>query len=302
MSRRTSEANKAILEKWLIEQQLVKEGKGTRDWSKKQQTDILEKGRAYDENGLAFEGQHMKSVEAYPEYQGNPENIQFLTRQEHLEAHGGNWQNPTNWYYDPVTKQKYDFGDGPCIPCKTLILSDSILKPAQHNTTEKNDSDSNNSHSKNKNLNNTLSKSRNTNNENDTLNILSNNIHNIISKCYQLIKEHSDLIPKAVIALGAIGTLAKSIANIMQSTSDVNETLDNSTDNSLYEEDNVSEDIDLNDEDTYTESDNHDTHRSPKEHNVRKHSQRYHTNDGIITREKESYTRGGNKADSQNET
>ena len=53
----------------------------------------------------------MKSAEMYPEYQGEPGNIQFLTRTEHLEAHDGNWQNPTNWYYNPVTKEKFDFGD-----------------------------------------------------------------------------------------------------------------------------------------------------------------------------------------------
>ena len=53
----------------------------------------------------------MKSAEMYPEYQGDPGNIQFLTRAEHLEAHDGSWQNPTNWYYNPVTKEKFDFGE-----------------------------------------------------------------------------------------------------------------------------------------------------------------------------------------------
>lgn len=118
MSRRTSESNKAILAAWNKEQELVREGKGTRDWTPEQQQDILDKGKAYDENGRAFEGQHMKSAEKYPEYQGDPENIQFLTRAEHLEAHDGNWQNPTNWYFNPVTKEKVDFGDGPVFHVK----------------------------------------------------------------------------------------------------------------------------------------------------------------------------------------
>lgn len=122
MSRRTSESNKAILAAWNKEQELVREGKGTRDWTPEQQQDILDKGKAYDENARAFEGQHMKSAEKYPEYQGDPENIQFLTRAEHLEAHDGNWQNPTNWYFNPVTKEKVDFGDGPVIPCKVIQL------------------------------------------------------------------------------------------------------------------------------------------------------------------------------------
>lgn len=128
MSRRTAESNKAILAAWNKEQELVQEGKGTREWTPQQQQDILEKGKAYDDNGKAFEGQHMKSAEMYPEYQGDPKNIQFLTRAEHLEAHDGNWQNPTNWYYNPVTKEKFDFGDGPFIPCEIIQLPTPIIE------------------------------------------------------------------------------------------------------------------------------------------------------------------------------
>lgn len=129
MSRRTSDSNKAILAAWNREQELVKEGKGTREWTPEEQQDILEKGKAYDENGKAFEGQHMKSAEQYPEYQGEPGNIQFLTRTEHLEAHNGNWQNPTNWYFDPVTKEKVDFGEGPYIECDVIQLSEPVANP-----------------------------------------------------------------------------------------------------------------------------------------------------------------------------
>lgn len=131
MSRTSiKERNKAIRKAWEREQQLVQEGTGTRDWTKEQQKDILDpdKGKAYDEQGRAFEGQHMKSAAEYPEFQGNPDNIQFLTRDEHLEAHKGSWQNPTNWYYDPVTKEFHDFGDGELIPCKIIELSNPIVK------------------------------------------------------------------------------------------------------------------------------------------------------------------------------
>ena len=128
MSRRTAESNKAIQAAWKQEQELVKEGKGTREWTPKQQEDILEKGKAYDDDGIAFQGQHMKSAAMYPEYQGDPKNIQFLTREEHLEAHDGNWRNPTNWYYDPITKEKTDFGSGPFIPCKVFQLHDPVIK------------------------------------------------------------------------------------------------------------------------------------------------------------------------------
>ncbi len=128
MRRQSVEANKAIAEAWEREQQLVKEGKGTRDWTPEQQKQILEKGKAYDEDGKAFEGQHMKSAEAHPEYQGDPSNIQFLTRKEHFEAHGGNWQNPTNGYFDPVTKVMTDFGEDKPIPCKAIDLSNPVVE------------------------------------------------------------------------------------------------------------------------------------------------------------------------------
>ena len=123
------ERNKAIRKAWEREQQLVQEGRGTRDWTKEQQEDILnpERGKAYDEQGRAFVGQHMKSAAAYPEYQGNPDNIQFLTYDEHFEAHKGNWNNRTNWYYDPVTKEFHDFGEEELVPCKIIELSDSIV-------------------------------------------------------------------------------------------------------------------------------------------------------------------------------
>ena len=110
MPRRTAEACKAIRLAWQRELELVQEGKGTRDWTEKQQRDILdpELGKAYDEDGKAFEGHHMKSAEAFPEYQGNSENIQFLSRTEHTQAHGG-WRKPTNGYYDYKTGITYDF-------------------------------------------------------------------------------------------------------------------------------------------------------------------------------------------------
>lgn len=44
-----------------------------------------------------YEGQHMKSAEAYPDKAGDPNNIQFLKGRnmdvnEHLDAHGGNYR------------------------------------------------------------------------------------------------------------------------------------------------------------------------------------------------------------------
>lgn len=63
-----------------------------------------------------YEGQHMKSAEAYPDFAGDPDNIQFLKGRnmsvnEHLDAHGGSYRNPTNGYYDPNSGNFIEFGD-----------------------------------------------------------------------------------------------------------------------------------------------------------------------------------------------
>ena len=126
MSSRTAGASRAIREAWENEKRLVLEGKGTRDWTEEQQKQIEEKGKAYDDKGMAFEGQHMKSVSAYPEYQDDPRNIQFLSREEHFAAHGGNWKNPTNGYYDPASKTMSDFGNSPPQPCVEMMLTNPL--------------------------------------------------------------------------------------------------------------------------------------------------------------------------------
>ena len=81
----------------------------------------------------------MKSVSAYPEYQDDPRNIQFLSHEEHLAAHGGSWMNQTNGYYDPVLKTMSDFGDGPPQPCAEVPLTNplyaELLNPASTETT-----------------------------------------------------------------------------------------------------------------------------------------------------------------------
>lgn len=54
MSRRTAESNKAILAAWNKEQELVQEGKGTREWTPKQQQDIFEKAKLMMTMALHF--------------------------------------------------------------------------------------------------------------------------------------------------------------------------------------------------------------------------------------------------------
>ena len=126
MARDRIACQKAIAEAWKREQQLVLEGKGTREWTEEQQLDIIELGKAFDDDGIAFEGQHMKSALAYPDQQGNPDNIQLLSKSEHLAAHKGDFRNPTNWHYDPVSLEFVDFGDNAPIACEAFELKEPI--------------------------------------------------------------------------------------------------------------------------------------------------------------------------------
>ena len=126
MSNRTSKANRAIREAWENEKKLILEGKGSRDWTREQQQSIIDFGVAYDDNNKALEGHHKLSVEAYPEYQGDADNIQFLTRTEHKAAHNGNFQNSTKGYYDYKTKKTLIYNDK-YEPNPIINLSDPIV-------------------------------------------------------------------------------------------------------------------------------------------------------------------------------
>lgn len=128
MSERTSKATRAVRLAWKNEQKLVCDGQGTRDWTPEQQKDILEDGVAYDENGVVFRGHHMQSVELFPQFQGEPGNIQFLSAEEHLKAHRGWFRNLTNWYYNPATGKEEPFENDIFRPCKIVYLSDPVVR------------------------------------------------------------------------------------------------------------------------------------------------------------------------------
>lgn len=103
--RLSYERQSAVRKAWKEEQARVESGHGTRLWTKEQQKEVLDRGSV-----RGFEGHHMKSVSLYPEQAGNPENIQFLSEDEHLYgAHGGDYHNLTNGYYDPYTKTMNEF-------------------------------------------------------------------------------------------------------------------------------------------------------------------------------------------------
>jgi hypothetical protein len=107
---------KAVRGAWLNEIELVKKtGYGSRGWTSSEIEELLTTNKV-----SGFEGQHMKSATRYPNYAGDPDNIQFLKGRnmdinEHLAAHNGNYSNSTNWYYNPTDGTINEFGNGPPI-------------------------------------------------------------------------------------------------------------------------------------------------------------------------------------------
>lgn len=97
----------AVSKAWLKERQQVMNSCGSRNWTQKEQKEILSTGKCH-----GYEGQHMLSVKAHPEYAGNEKNIQFLTHAEHFQAHNGNWKNDTNGKYNVHTGKVEPFPDG----------------------------------------------------------------------------------------------------------------------------------------------------------------------------------------------
>ena len=294
MSRRTAESNKAILAAWNKEQELVQEGKGTREWTPKQQQDILEKGKAYDDDGVAFQGQHMKSAEMYPEYQGDPGNIQFLTRAEHLEAHNGNWRNPTNWYFNPLTKEKIDFGDGPFIPCEVINLPEPVVIVPKDDSSFKEQKSEEKIQS---------DKYEGVLNQNKEVDKITDKKQNTVVPPKIQTPKKSNMFVRGLKSVGrfivehpvesleiagvVIGGAAKAISSFRgsSSSSSAHSTMpqndSNSTGTGIAEKV-----VDIVEK----------ANRSmPSENDVSGHRQRYHTKDGVIWKDKAPYHRGGNK-------
>lgn len=294
MSRRTAESNKAILAAWNKEQELVQEGKGTREWTPKQQQDILEKGKAYDDDGVAFQGQHMKSAEMYPEYQGDPGNIQFLTRAEHLEAHNGNWKNPTNWYFNPVTKEKIDFGDGPFIPCEVINLPEPVVIVPKDDSSFKEQKSEEKIQSV---------KSEDVLNQNKEVDKITDKKQNTVAPPKIQTPKKSNMFVSGLKSVGrfivehpvesleiagvVIGGAAKAISSFRGSSSS------SSAHNTMPKNDSNSTGIGIAEKvvDIVEKA----NRSMPSENDVSGHRQRYHTKDGVIWKDIAPYHRGGNK-------
>ena len=308
MSKKSiKERNKAIRLAWERERELVLQGKGTRDWSLDQQKDILDpdKGKAYDENGRAFEGQHMKSAAEYPEYQGDPNNIQFLTREEHLAAHKGSWQNPTNWYYNPETKEFVDFGENGPIPCKVISLSeplqvsiidrqDGLKEPAKMENTLSEQTQS----PRQENL---LHLSENTSQKKHNAGPpemherFGDKIFHVVDGAKKFVEKHPNLVK---IVAGAALVAAASVTFVKKihdsgggsSSSSSDDYYSGSSDDD-YNDSSRSDECDI----PSSSRDYPDERSSPEEHTVSAHGQHYHTRDGVIWKEKDSYQRGGKR-------
>ena len=82
----------AVRDAWKAEKELVeKTGQGTRKWSQSEIQELLETGKV-----KGYEGHHINNVKDHPELAGNPDNITFLNKSEHLSKHGGNFRNETH--------------------------------------------------------------------------------------------------------------------------------------------------------------------------------------------------------------
>lgn len=311
MSRRTSEANKAISTAWTNEQQLVREGKGTRDWTPEQQQDILDRGKVYDDNGKAFEGHHMKSAEKFPEYQGNSQNIQFISRSEHFNAHNGNFQNPTNGFYNYRTGDTLEFKTDVVVPCNVIDLTESIIKPqmvhevkkevvnepikeapkikVQKTTQEKTENAPPLTH-------NSIAQKQNSG--------LGQKFKSVVKNISEFSVKH----PTAVKVIKGVGTfvtlvvayvVTESVTRDGSSKSDTEQSDDypKNEDVTYDYNDSYEESYDPSDETYSIDDDSSESveRSSPEEHMVKSHGQHYHTKVGLIWKEKEPFPRGGKK-------
>lgn len=322
MPRRTAEASRAVREAWIREQELVADGKGTRDWTPEQQKEILERGKAYyhsddpdDVNdGKAFEGHHMKSAEAYPEYQGEAANIQFLSRPEHQEAHGGDFRNPTNGYFNPTTKVIFDFGDNIFIPCKVINLSKPLSSLSSTSTGEiaaataesQIEKSSANSNAENRLINPALAPKESPQRKatvkvpppgKDSHSKLFTRIINKGVRFYGDNKE--SILTVAKIALLALVKLGLDVATTKLGANDgYSSSSEDLKSPYRMKSDGHSSNIslsvvesELDDESTF-----HDylsERSSPEKHTVKRHGQHYNTKEGRIWKEKDPYSRGG---------
>jgi len=119
--------SKGVRRAWKREKELVKQGRGTRQWTQREQRELLRDGRV-----KGYQGHHMKSVSKYPQYADNPSNIQFLCskkgKNEHLAAHQSDYRNASDGRYNVKTGKIRQLGEGAPRAMKSQALNHPVRK------------------------------------------------------------------------------------------------------------------------------------------------------------------------------
>ena len=116
---------------WDKEKELVLQGKGTRNWTVTQQAELIKFGKVG-----GFEGHHRKNVKDYPQFAGDPNNIQIISYVEHyFGAHDESFKNSTNGWLDPQTGKMHTFQDGEAPHAPVIALTDRY-DPSQYELTQ----------------------------------------------------------------------------------------------------------------------------------------------------------------------
>lgn len=258
----------------------------------------------------------MKSAAEYPEYQGNLNNIQFLTREEHLEAHKGSWQNPTNWYYNPDTKEFVDFGENAPTPCEAISLNEPVRNPVidkQEGSDEIKDppkTEETSSERKQSPRQESASRHAENTSQKKTASVspppevhesFGDKILHVVGAVREFGEKHPVLTGVLkVVGIAAAAVSTEAIANAARGSG--GESGSSSSDDyfNSFSDDDYGDSSSADEWDVPSSSrDYPDERSSPEEHTVPAHGQHYHTRDGVIWKEKKPYQRGGKHDDDE---
>lgn len=81
----------SVRKAWKQEKEMVlNKGYGSREWTKSELKELKESGKV-----KGYQGHHINNVKDHPSMAGDPNNIEFLNKTEHLDVHNGNYRNKT---------------------------------------------------------------------------------------------------------------------------------------------------------------------------------------------------------------
>jgi len=239
--------------------------------------------------------------------------IDSLSYPEHQEAHKGNWKIPSNWHYDPATKEYTEFGEGKFIPCKVISLSEPIQVPtveaqksnieteypaqiATEPTTKQNPPSQRREETQ---------RSQNDPHKQTMPSSPPERHESIGDRILHIVKVMQDFGERHPV-LATIGKVAGA-AGLAIAGEALASGGRKSGGGSSYESEGDSDSSSDDDHNNFTNMDNGgslsdsrnypEERSSPSEHTVPGHGQHYHTRDGVIWKEKESYQRGGKRSD-----